>query len=81
LININKKEENFRFGNSPTIMSKPASILKKQRQNKPHDDRFNESVTDWHQPNDLDLFPIKPTYSPIGTPPRLRTYVIEFKYL
>jgi hypothetical protein len=58
-------------------MSKPTSILKKQRQNKPDNDRFNESVTDWHQPNDLDLMPIKPMYSPIGTPPKLRTYVID----
>jgi hypothetical protein len=56
-------------------MSKPTSILKRQRQNQPNDDRFNESVTDWHQPNDLDFLPSKQIYSPIGTPPRLRTYV------
>jgi hypothetical protein len=67
-------------------MSKPASILKKQQQqqqqqrqqqNKANEDRFNESVADWHQPYDLDLLPIKPIYSPLGTPPRLRTYVID----
>jgi hypothetical protein len=57
-------------------MSKPASILKKQPQSRTNEDRFNESVTDWHQPDDLDLLPIKPIYSPLGTPPRLRTYVI-----
>jgi hypothetical protein len=60
-------------------MSKPASILKKQRQNNQYDDRFNESVTDWHQPYDLDLGPTKQVYSPIGTPPRLRTYVVFFE--
>lgn len=59
-------------------MSKPTSILKKQRQKKTSDDHFNESVIDWYQPNDFTLLPSKPTYSPIGTPPRLRTYVKDF---
>jgi hypothetical protein len=59
-------------------VSNPTSILKNKRQNKPYVDRFNESVTDWHQPEDLDILPAKPMYSPIGTPPRLRTYVIRF---
>ena len=74
-ITIKKPKSTFRFGNnqSSTSMPKPQSILKKQRHDKPYVDRFNESVTDWHQPNGLDLMPVKPTYSPIGTPPRLRT--------
>lgn len=59
-------------------MAKPASILKKQRQNKAQDDRFNESVTGWHQPDDLTVATNKQVYSPVGTPPRLRTYVIDF---
>jgi hypothetical protein len=59
-------------------MSKPTSILKKQRKDKSNDDRFNESVTDWYQPVDLDFLPIKQINSPLGTPPRLRTYVIEY---
>ena len=56
-------------------MPKPASILKKPPTSKANEDRFNESVADWHQPDDLDLMPMKPIYSPLGTPPRLRTYV------
>ncbi len=52
--------------------------MEKKRRNKAYSDRFNESVAGWHQPNDLDLVRIKPTYSPVGTPPRLRTYVIFF---
>ncbi|CAF0934366.1 unnamed protein product [Adineta steineri] len=49
--------------------------MDKERQNKPYVDRFNESVTGWHQPNDLDLARMKPTYSPNGTPSKLRTLV------
>lgn len=51
--------------------------MAKQRQAKPYVDRFNESVTGWHQPNDLDLVRTKPTYPSIGTPPKLRTYVMR----
>lgn len=51
---------------------KPTSILKKQGENKPYGDRFNTKANDWHEPSDLDFYPIKPMYSPIGTPPRLR---------
>ena len=58
-------------------MSKPTSILKKQRANQGREDRFNESVTGWHQPEDLSLVPTKQVYSPLGTPPRLRTYVVD----
>lgn len=54
-------------------MAKPAPILKKQRQTRTQDDRFNESVVGWHQPDDLTVVTNKPVYSPIGTPPRLRT--------
>lgn len=54
-------------------MPKPTSILKKPRTDQTYVDRFNENVPDWHQPDDLDLVPIKPMYSPISTPPRLRT--------
>ncbi|CAF0990634.1 unnamed protein product [Adineta ricciae] len=49
--------------------------MSKQRQAKPYVDRFNESVTGWHQPNDLDPVRTKPTYPSIGTPPKLRTLV------
>lgn len=52
--------------------------MKKQPTNKPYDDHFNENVTDWQPPFDLEFNPIKPMYSPIGTPPRLRTYVMFF---
>ena len=62
-------------------MSKPTSILKKQPRNRVQDDRFNESVTGWHPPADLELVPVKQIYSPLGTPPRLRTYVIENEVL
>ena len=62
-------------------MSKPTSILKKQPENKPYVDRFNENVTDWQQPIELDLLPMKQTPSPMGTPPRLRTYVSFYPFL
>jgi len=52
--------------------------MEKKRRNKAYSDRFNDSVAGWHQPNDLDLVRMKPKYSPVGTPPRLRTYVIFF---
>jgi len=64
---------------SPRGMPKPASILKKKQEQKLAQDRFNESVVGWHQPTDLDLLPARPTYSPVRTPPKLRTYVIMFK--
>lgn len=60
-------------------MSKPASILKKKQEQKLAADRFNESVTGWHQPTDLDLLPARPSYSPVRTPPKLRTYVTILK--
>ena len=64
-----------RFQKNQTFdaIPKPASILKKPRADQPYVDRFNETVPDWQQPDDLDLVPIKPMYSPISTPPRLRT--------
>ena len=55
--------------------------MKKKPENKYYVDRFNESVTDWQQPTELDLLPIKQTYSPIGTPPRLRAYVVLYSFL
>ena len=55
-------------------MAKPASILKKPPiADKAYYDRFNDTVPDWRQPDDLELTPFRPMYSPIGTPPRLRT--------
>lgn len=60
---------------SPREMSKPASILKKKQEQKLAADRFNESVTGWHQPTDLDLLPARPSYSPVRTPPKLRTLI------
>ena len=55
-------------------MAKPTSILKKPPiADRAYLDRFNESVADWRQPDDLELVPFKSMYSPVGTPPRLRT--------
>ncbi|CAF0980946.1 unnamed protein product [Rotaria sordida] len=74
----NSKGIKIRFGNNQstlTSMSKPASILKKQRENKPYVDHFNENVNDWQPPSDLELISTKKMYSPIGTPPRLRTLI------
>lgn len=62
---------------SPRGMSKPTSILKKKQEQKLAEDHFNESVTGWHQPTDLDLLPARPSYSPVRTPPKLRTYVVN----
>ncbi|CAF2077202.1 unnamed protein product [Rotaria magnacalcarata] len=66
----------IRFGkNQSSSIVKPQSILKKQRENKPYDDHFNENVTDWQPPSDLEFLSMKQSYSPIGTPPRLRTLI------
>jgi len=56
-------------------MYKPSSILKRKPFEKVSNDNFNQSVADWHQPSDLQLIQSRPIYSPIHTPPRLRTYV------
>jgi hypothetical protein len=57
-------------------MNKPSSILKRKPFERPHIENFNQDVIDWHQPSDLEAIKLKPSYSPIHTPPRLRTYVI-----
>jgi hypothetical protein len=54
-------------------MYKPIPILKKRGQDQPYFDPFNESVVEWKQPSNLELIPSRPLYSPIRTPPRLRT--------
>jgi len=57
-------------------MYKPSSILKKKPFERPYiDDQFNQNIVDWHQPSDLETIKSRPFYSPIRTPPRLRTYV------
>ncbi|CAF4865800.1 unnamed protein product [Rotaria magnacalcarata] len=72
----------IRFGNNSLRNSiyKPASILKKA----PHlrqplySESFNENMFNWHQPTDLEPMRARRLYSPIHTPPRLRTYVVIF---
>ncbi|CAF3336938.1 unnamed protein product [Rotaria sp. Silwood1] len=58
-------------------MYKPTSILKKKtlQQQPSYINRFNENTLNWHQPTDLELFQSRPFYSPILTPPRLRTLI------
>ncbi|CAM4763104.1 unnamed protein product [Rotaria magnacalcarata] len=69
----------IRFGNNSLRNSiyKPASILKKA----PHlrqplySESFNENMFNWHQPTDLEPMRARRLYSPIHTPPRLRTLI------
>ncbi|CAF2071110.1 unnamed protein product [Rotaria magnacalcarata] len=69
----------IRFGNNSLRNSiyKPASILKKA----PHlrqplySESFNENMFNWHQPTDLEPMRARRLYSPIRTPPRLRTLI------
>ncbi len=56
-------------------MYKPSSILKRKPFEKVSTDSLNQSLPDWHQPSDLQPIKSRPIYSPIRTPPRLRTYV------
>ncbi|CAF3886951.1 unnamed protein product [Rotaria sp. Silwood2] len=71
----------IRFGNnsSQNSMYKPTSILKKktlqQQQQPTYIHQFKENALNWHQPTDLELFPSRPFYSPILTPPRLRKLI------
>ena len=56
-------------------MYPPTSILRR-RFDDLDIDPFTDPVYDWHQPSDLDLRPSRSLYSPVRTPPRLRTYVL-----
>jgi hypothetical protein len=59
-------------------MYKPSSILKRKPFEPPNSDYFNENLGNWRQPSDLQTIISRPYYSPIHTPPRLRTYVDGF---
>lgn len=58
-------------------MYQPSSILKRKPFEQQHNDNFNQNVADWHQPSDLQPMAARRFYSPIHTPPRLRTYVLS----
>ncbi|CAF4156904.1 unnamed protein product [Rotaria socialis] len=69
----------IRFGNNSSQNSiyKPASILKKASHLRQplYSENFSENMFNWHQPTDLEPMRARRFYSPIRTPPRLRTLI------
>jgi hypothetical protein len=57
-------------------MNQHSSILKKRSFKKPNvDQQYDENMINYKLPSDLQPLTSRPAYSPIHTPPRLRTYV------
>jgi len=65
----------IRFGNHPSHMSLyyPHSILKRRNYEDFYAEPFTDPLYDWHQPSNLDPYPYRSVYSPVRTPPRLRS--------